>query len=319
MIETELRVDIDADLVGGESQQTAVTVFAPDRRVLGASPIVMFGWPGGGYCRRYFDLQLPGRSGYSQAEYHASRGDVFVACDHLGVGDSTVPEVALDHSQIAAVNAWTAARVLELLANGDVDAAIPRFSPAATIGMGQSYGGLLLVVLQAGHPTFHGVAVLGYSAFDTRVPTDVPDEELAARIAANTGLDHPYRRGFHFHDVPEEIVVEDLRGYPARADGHVPAWSSQYMPGGPNFSPERGPLGPGVITDEAAKIDVPVFIGNGETDVCPDPRAEPAAYRSSPDITTFVLPRSAHMHNFAGTRAQLWERLHAWAHGLPPR
>jgi hypothetical protein len=59
-----------------------------------------------------------------------------------------------------------------------------------------------------------------------------------------------------------------------------------------------------------------VFVANGEIDVCPDPRAEPAAYGSSGDITTFVLPRSSHMHNFAGTRALLWERLGAWAHAL---
>ncbi len=54
------------------------------------------------------------------------------------------------------------------------------------------------------------------------------------------------------------------------------------MPGGLNFAPERGPLGPGVVTREAAAIDVPVFIANGEIDTAPDPRAEPVAYGSSP-------------------------------------
>jgi hypothetical protein len=57
---------------------------------------------------------------------------------------------------------------------------------------------------------------------------------------------------------------------------------------------------------------VPVLTAHGETDVCPDPRAEPAAYRASSDITTYVLPRSAHMHNLAGTRELLWNRLESW-------
>jgi pimeloyl-ACP methyl ester carboxylesterase len=85
------------------------------------------------------------------------------------------------------------------------------------------------------------------------------------------------------------------------------------MPGGPNLKPERGPLEPGTVAAEAAAIRCPVLIANGERDVCPDPRAEPAAYASSPDITTYVLPNAAHMHNFASTRALLWARLDEWA------
>jgi hypothetical protein len=50
--------------------------------------------------------------------------------------------------------------------------------------------------------------------------------------------------------------------------------------------------------------------------VCADPRLEPAAYASSPDITIFVLPRSGHMHNFASTRHVLWRRIDAWVRGV---
>jgi hypothetical protein len=240
MAKTELAIDVEPRLVGGESAQTVVTVCAPEPSQLTRSTIVMFGWPGGGYSRRYFDLQLEGRSGYSQADYHVSRGDVFVACDHVGVGDSTIPEVALNHSQIAAINAWTAAEVLERLRKGTVADGLPALPSAVAIGMGQSYGGLLLTVLQAEHRTFSAVAMLGWSAICTTVSSgDLTAEELVERLTSNQGLDHPYRNTFHFADVPDEIVAEDLRGYPARADGHVPSWSTQYMPGGPNFAPER--------------------------------------------------------------------------------
>ena len=54
----------------------------------------------------------------------------------------------------------------------------------------------------------------------------------------------------------------------------------------------------------------------GKHDVVPDPWLEPKAYRSATDITVFVAPRMAHMHNFAGTRELLWRRIHTWGrHG----
>ena len=130
------------------------------------------------------------------------------------------------------------------------------------------------------------------------------------------GLAHPYRRCFHFDDVPEDIVAEDLLGFPAQIGVPIPAWGTSFMPGGPNFAPGRGPLAPNIVAAEAASIAVPVFIANGEIDVCPDPLTEPSAYRESPDVATMVLPRASHMHNFAGTREILWQRLEHWAVGI---
>ena len=66
----------------------------------------------------------------------------------------------------------------------------------------------------------------------------------------------------------------------------------------------------------ANAVGVPVFIGVGERDVCPDPRAKPRAYGNSPDITVCIVPRMAHMHNFAGTREVLWARLEYWTRGI---
>ena len=60
------------------------------------------------------------------------------------------------------------------------------------------------------------------------------------------------------------------------------------------------------------RFTVPVLVLNGEIDVCPDPGAEPTAYRSSFDVTTVVVPRTAHMHIFSGARYLVWERLDAW-------
>lgn len=120
------------------------------------------------------------------------------------------------------------------------------------------------------------------------------------------GLNHPYRRSFLFDDVPEDIVAEDLLGYPARVGVPVPVWGTPFMPGGPNFAPERGPLGPDVVKEEAAAITVPVFIGNGEIDTAPDPLAEPTAYRQSPDVTTMVLPPTLMLKSAAGSGGSSW-------------
>jgi pimeloyl-ACP methyl ester carboxylesterase len=75
-------------------------------------------------------------------------------------------------------------------------------------------------------------------------------------------------------------------------------------------------LAPGVVAEEAAVVDVPVLIGVGERDVCPDPWAEPTSYRNARQVSLCVVPRMAHMHNFASSRQQLWTRIHRWGESL---
>jgi pimeloyl-ACP methyl ester carboxylesterase len=62
----------------------------------------------------------------------------------------------------------------------------------------------------------------------------------------------------------------------------------------------------------AERIATPLFLAFGEFDVSAEPHREPLAYPSSPDITVVVIPGMAHMHNFADTRAKLWDRFLAW-------
>ena len=70
---------------------------------------------------------------------------------------------------------------------------------------------------------------------------------------------------------------------------------------------------PGYVAAEAAVIDVPVLMAMGERDVVPIPMDEPRAFKKARDVSVFVVPRMAHMHNFASTREMLWARLAAWA------
>ena len=130
--------------------------------------------------RRYFDLQLPGRNGYSQAEYHAGKGSIFVACDHIGFGDSAIHQGALNHSDIAHINAAVVRKVLAGLTDGSLVAGLPPLASVFPLGMGQSYGGLLLIHLQAEHDLLCGVAMLGWSGICTQ-HNDAGGPENAAR------------------------------------------------------------------------------------------------------------------------------------------
>jgi hypothetical protein len=51
----------------------------------------------------------------------------------------------------------------------------------------------------------------------------------------------------------------------------------------------------------------------GERDMVPDPRGELPAYRSARSIDFFICPKMGQMHNFAGTRGLLWQRIDRFA------
>ncbi len=90
------------------------------------------------------------------------------------------------------------------------------------------------------------------------------------------------------------------------------------MPGGPAVADDRNRLAAGVVADDAARIDVAVFVGCGAVDVVTDPRNEANAYTTSPHITIAALADMAHMHNFATSRSRQSEHLASWHAGIAP-
>lgn len=317
----EIRVDV-SEAVPWPGSEVAVTLVVPDDDLAGPRTVA-FGFPGDGYSRSYWDIDWPG--GYSQAAFHAERGWLFVAVDHLGVGASSLPvPEALTFEVLAAANDAVVRAVVDRLRVGTLVDGLAPVDVDRTVGFGQSMGGCLSIVAQGTHRTFDAVAVLGYSAIHTVLPSPTGGVELvaaergvtdAAAVEASTaaigGVD-VFLWAFHWEDVDPDLLAADLgEGYPVRM-GTPPPWGSATLP-----PAAASMLGPAVVAKEAEAIDVPVFVGVGERDVCPDPWAEPSAYRSSTDVTLVVVPTMAHMHNFAGTRRRLWERLHAWAASLP--
>ena len=317
----EVRIDVSEAMPGAGALETAATVYLPD--YLGPNVSVMFAFPGGGYSRRYYDIEWPAIAGYSQARYHASRGLVFVACDHLGVGGSSVPDLArLSYEILADANHLTVAAVVEMLRSGSLATDVPAAEPGQMVGIGQSMGGCLLVVQQARHLTFDAIAVMGFSAIHTVIPTPPGQPPFPMPIVPRgtpvTAL-NPERSAeewmYAHHSEDEEPALlaaeREVKTRGAAGDGNGRSrypWVSVTVP-----TCALTMMSPACIVAEAAAIDVPVLVIAGERDTLPDPKAESPAYARAPCVELFILERSAHMHNFARTRERLWARLDEFA------
>ena len=320
MLKHHAEVDVTAALPegagGGKPVTVAVTVIA-DPAKLAPAPVVVFAIPGGTYHRRYWDLQPPGRSGYSQAEWMAERGVIFVACDYLGGGDSSRPAdgdfMTLEVAADAAHAVYHHLRAQ--LEAGSLDALEPVVD-AAYVGMGQSLGGFITMIQQGKHADYSGVAILGASPIRiANIPHHRELDGLAederrrmvmednARTSGLTEL--PVYHGaprdtlrdiFHVKGVPDDLVQYDeeachtLISRVTGVDGMTPGYAAPF----------------------AEVIESPVFLGWGDVDVSAAPHVEPSAYPRSRHVTLSVVEDMAHMHNFADTRERLWEDLLAW-------
>ena len=72
----------------------------------------------------------------------------------------------------------------------------------------------------------------------------------------------------------------------------------------------------GIVSEDAGRIDVPVYICLGERDVSPRPYDEPHYYSASPYVTLHILPRSGHCQSFASTRLEMYDRIDKWVRSL---
>jgi pimeloyl-ACP methyl ester carboxylesterase len=326
LIKADVSVDVTATCHLDRALTVAATLFLPEPGQLVENQPVVFAVPGGGYSRAYYDMHFDGHERYSQVDHHVERGIPVVAIDHLGVGESS-PEVAeaLRIEDIAAANDCAVRVITERLRGGTAVDGYPGVDVGSRIGMGQSMGGGVTVIMAARHRTYDAVAVLGYSAIHTVLP--MPEAAETARASSHFDYDRDtdneamsltessehvgnFLYPFFCEDVPADIVEQDTRGgYPIRTAS--PPYGSLTLP-----LCVVAMLSPGYIKAEAADLDIPVFIGVGDRDVAPDPRQEPAAYESATDITLFVCERMAHMHNFATTREKLWDRVADWCYSI---
>lgn len=322
----EVRVNVSDAVPLPGPLEIAATVHLPEPGHIAAPTVVIFAVPGGGYSRGYFDMHFPGHTGYSEADFHTGRGMIMIACDHLGVGDSTLSHLdTLTPANVADAYALAVRKLCQQISDGTLAPGYAPIKSFAKIGIGQSLGGMMTIISQGRNHVFDGIAPLGYSAIHTQLPQ--PDKAVQKALADSfnqgPGMNSEttskvairessanvpdYRYPFHMEDVPKDILEADMAGgYPMRKT--APPFGSTTMP----MCSVLG-MTPGIVAKEAAAVKTPVLIAMGERDVCPEPHAEPGAYRSSGDVSLFIAPKMAHMHNFATTRQAFWARTSVWA------
>ena len=280
--------------------------FPDDVSLLGDRPVTITLGAGGSYDKRYHHALIEGFPGYSAAEHLASLGNIVLLNDHLGVGESTrFPQQRNATRQVVALaNHVAVGQFYAQLRAGSLHPDLPPIADFARIGGGHSMGGMLTIIQQAEHRSYDGVMVIGYTAEGVHftmngqklraadfIPADGPDYTRNDRASLH--------EGFHWEDVPATVnAADDALAVETPACIGLDSIRTR------------------IVKDEAAWIEAPVYICLGERDVSPDPHAEPAYYRASPDVTLHILPRSAHCQTFASTRRQLWDRMHHWSRGV---
>ena len=299
--------DLDVDITDSVPFVSSATTLRATVWPVEQPNAVLVCWPGGSYSRAYWDFRVAGHDGYSFAEHMTARGFTVVAVDPLGVGQSSRPaDVDLVTLETMTDAATSAVRQLR-----------QRLAPEGVpvIAVGHSLGGCLSLVEQARHGSYDAVANLGFT--HGAKPIHSPDSGPAPE-ALSVAVEHakaffgghwddgyalaprePNHGGLHDPDVPVDVIAED--------DRQASAWPRQsYV----------GALLPGHSGSYAGRVSAPVFVAFGEHDVPEHPHDDVAYYRASGDVTLMVLPASGHCHNFAGTRALLWDRLADWAGGF---
>lgn len=309
MIPATIELDISAAVSLEGRHHIAVWAFGPpepaDRVPL------LFCLPGGSYTKAYWHLEVPGHSGYSFAENLAAKGMLVVAVDHLGTGESSRHPRAIDLTPevVAGANAAAFSEIVRRAEKGTLAPALGPLTLGPTVAVGHSMGAMLAIYQQSLHRSFDAIAALGYGTVGPIISfgnVALPSLE-SIMGAARMGLmdDMPLidragmRHHFYWDDVPPEVIAAD-------------DLTNTRVPG------VCGPLSivPFIASDHARRVECPVFIGLGERDSTPDHHDEPRAYASSCDVTLFILAMSAHCHNTAGTRHQLWDRLDRWVRAL---
>jgi pimeloyl-ACP methyl ester carboxylesterase len=315
----EMVLEVSAGLPSRERTSLAASVHLPEREPPHA---VLICWPGGSYTRAYWDMQIPGHPGYSFAEHMTAQGLAVVAADPLGVGASSKPadgdQVDLETMSTAAAS--FVAQLRSMLVDGTAELGGRPLPAVPVVGVGHSLGACLTAVTQARHRCYDAVALLGFThgAKDVAVSAvgaaerEVVEDEGQLRDAAieqaraffgdswddvyGLAPREPNHGWLHRPDVPAAVIAAD--------DAEAARWPRQaYV----------GALLKGHSARFAAELDCSVFLGFGDHDVPPLPHADVAYYPRSHHVTLYVLQNAAHCHNFAGSRAQLWDRIGAWA------
>jgi alpha-beta hydrolase superfamily lysophospholipase len=304
------RVAAGVTLPGEEGLEIAVEVIAPPDPL----PIAFVCLPGGAMTRGYFKLMAPGDDSFSFARQMAARGFISVLIDHLGVGESSRPAdgYALTSDLLASANSRATDVALERLRNGTAIPGVAPIKKLKSFGVGHSMGAMLTIVQQATARQHAGIAVLGFS---TRgLPEYLPAE--ARTLNPATAQTEVVRLAKQMFKEPYPGIGKSSDGSQLYAGLHAePAGIQAIKTAREKLLPVPAfqSMLPGNVAPEAARIDVPVFVGLGELDMAGPPLEAPKAFTSSPAVTFCLLLQAGHSHFLFASRVQLFDQLADWA------
>jgi alpha-beta hydrolase superfamily lysophospholipase len=298
----------------------AITVTAPESSRLGAATPVYFCVPGGGLDRGYYDLRSGGTR-FSFAVQMAQRGGICVAIDPLGIGGSTCPRRGFELT--AEVHALALARLYEWvsarLRAGELSASLPPLPGLLSIGVGHSVGALLILFQQDAVRSYDALVLLGFGTGG--LPATLDDElrgyagDPAGARANAVRLTHgrysdPYPslevegRGREIYGGrPDPDALSAMRGCRAPLLATVAIFV----------------IIPGSSAPEAARVDVPVLLAAGDSDLCGPVRALDASFPLSPEVSVIELAATGHSHFAFPSVDQLFPRVAAWGAMLADR
>lgn len=306
-----VRIDVTealpADITEATRIEIAAWIFAANPALIPEVPSTIVLLNGGSYDKRYFHFEVPGHTGYSAAEALAGRGHLVILVDHLGIGESSrIPNQRKATRQVvAAANHAAVGEIYRRLHAGTLDPALPAMPRFLKIGGGHSMGAFQTITQQAEHATYDRILVLGYTAIGVHLTVNGQLVQAERPYDQNLGdywlLDHAsIAEGFHWDDVPR-----DVRAVDEALAVEVPQLISNQS------------ITMGIVSEDAGRIEVPVYICLGERDVSPRPYDEPSYYRRSRDVTLHILPGSGHCQSFATTRLEMIARIDGWIRSLP--
>jgi pimeloyl-ACP methyl ester carboxylesterase len=303
-------VDSGVSLPGEGPLRIAVEIRQPDAG--SAKPVALVCLPGGAMNRRFYDLYATDGSAdamsFSFARQMAARGFTVVMLDYLGLGGSDKPAdgYALTPELLTQANANATEAVLS-----ELRAQQPGLK---TVGVGHSMGAMMTVLQQAHHHPHAALALLGFS---TRGLPEYLSPEARALAAQGTEAVRAQVVALaqQFFKAPYPVIkggAESSNLYAgAKADpraGAVIKPASEPLLPVPAFMS----MLPGNVAPEAARVDVPVFLGVGELDIAGPPQDIPAAFPASPAVSLNIWPGTGHSHFLFASRQQQFETLAAW-------
>jgi pimeloyl-ACP methyl ester carboxylesterase len=315
------RIELGAPLEGEGPLWMSAEVFVPER--IRAPATVLFCVPGGGMSRAYFDLGggEPAARGFSFARAMTAQGFIVVALDYLGVGDSSRPAdgFAITADLLSRCNQLAVAQISQALREGGLDSALAPCPDLVSVGVGHSMGAMLTILQQDAWRPHAALVLLGFTTGG--LPQYITPDERAA-------LERPDWRS-HVADLAR-VRFNGLAYVPSPlrdTDGSAAGAALRRAQDSILATPATHSMMPGNVGEEAARIDVPLFLGLGERDMAGPPHATPQNFPACYDLTLHIVPGAGHHPFVTPAAGRLFERIGGWlvqlaaasstVHGVP--